>query len=299
MKGLIIDEPWIGLILRGEKIWEMRKTACHHRGWIALIRKGSGQVVGIAEITDSLAAIESLEVYANGEVQHRIPSRRQGQAFADGWRTPWVLRNACALAVPVPYKHPFGAVIWVNLNPDVVSAVEAQANRAPSKPELTALDHHAVPPRQTLPRLLSTGQGERSMPLPGIRTEQASTRSVIPEQQKKDDPSPVNVRKVIVTGGNLRNGHLYLPLDFFPEDAIGGSNKSNAAARSISVTFSPGQTVDTDIDRTKRILRARSAVGDFFALADVREGDSVCLTSVGPYRYIISKDASERTRSNL
>jgi ASCH domain-containing protein len=50
MKGLIIDEPWISLILQGEKIWEMRKTACHHRGRIALIRKGSGQVVGIAAL---------------------------------------------------------------------------------------------------------------------------------------------------------------------------------------------------------------------------------------------------------
>ena len=29
MKGLIIDEPWIGLILQGKKTWEMRKTACH------------------------------------------------------------------------------------------------------------------------------------------------------------------------------------------------------------------------------------------------------------------------------
>jgi hypothetical protein len=81
------------------------------------------------------------------------------------------------------------------------------------------------------------------------------------------------------------------PLAWRPRfiELIGGSNKSDTAPRSISVTFSPGQTVETDIDRTKRILRARTAVKNFFALADVREGDSVCLIRTGPYRYRISK----------
>lgn len=59
MKGLIIDQPWIGLILSGKKTWEMRKTACHHRGRIALIRKGSGQVVGTADIVNSFPPLKS------------------------------------------------------------------------------------------------------------------------------------------------------------------------------------------------------------------------------------------------
>ena len=46
MKALIVDEPWISAILRGEKTWEMRKTGCNLRGSIALIRKGAGHVVG-------------------------------------------------------------------------------------------------------------------------------------------------------------------------------------------------------------------------------------------------------------
>jgi hypothetical protein len=53
VKGLIIDEPWIGLILLGNKTWEMRKTACHHRGRIALIRKGSGRIVGTADLIEA------------------------------------------------------------------------------------------------------------------------------------------------------------------------------------------------------------------------------------------------------
>ena len=41
----------------------------------------------------------------------------RSEAFTDGWRTPWVLANARPLQKPVRYKHPSGAVIWVNLDP--------------------------------------------------------------------------------------------------------------------------------------------------------------------------------------
>ena len=117
MKGLIIDEPWISLILQGKKTWEMRKTACHQRGPVALIRKGSGQIVGTADIVDSLPAVETPAAYAEAEAFHAIPPASQSRALADGWRTPWVLRHARPLAAPVPYRHPNGAVIWVNLDP--------------------------------------------------------------------------------------------------------------------------------------------------------------------------------------
>ncbi len=109
---------------------------------------------------------------------------------------------------------------------------------------------------------------------------------------EKSQASPGTVRTVTVTGGNIRNNHLYLPLDFFPQDAIGGGNKSQSAARTISVTFIPGTAVETDIDRTKRILRARGAIADFFARAGVREGDTVAIVSTAPYRYEITKDAN-------
>jgi hypothetical protein len=127
VKGLIIDEPWIGLILSGEKTWEMRKTACHNRGLIAFIRKGSGHVVGVVEIVDSLPPIDSTSDYAKAEQSHRIPPSRQTGAFSSGWRTPWVLQNARPLADPVSYEHPYGAVIWVNLHGDVKSAIAAQS----------------------------------------------------------------------------------------------------------------------------------------------------------------------------
>jgi hypothetical protein len=127
MKALIIDEPWISLILKGEKTWEMRKTGCKIRGTIALIRKGSGQVVGVAEVTDSRPPIPDLTAYAAAERFHRILPARQQRAFEDGWRTPWVLVNARPLSRPVSYLHPNGAVIWVNLDERAAAQIRANA----------------------------------------------------------------------------------------------------------------------------------------------------------------------------
>jgi hypothetical protein len=127
MKALIVDEPWISAILRGEKTWELRKTRCKLRGSIALIRKGSGHVVGVAEATDCLPPLGTREAYASAEPFHRVPPSDQKYSFAEGWRTPWVLANARPLPKAVPYKHPSGAVIWVNLGPETAAKVEAQA----------------------------------------------------------------------------------------------------------------------------------------------------------------------------
>jgi len=259
MKALVIDEPWIGLILRGEKTWEMRKTACHQRGLIGLIKKGSRQVVGVATIAGSLPPIADPDSYRAAEPKHRIPLDRQGQAFSDGWRTPWVIENARPLTRPVNYHHPFGAVIWVNLDPDVAETVAEQLGSTSASGSVPTADL----------RVTSTERPRRMMH---------------PTSNPRKPSSPAAaVRDVIVTGGNLRNNHIYLPLEFFPADAIGGSNKRKAAPRTITVTFRPGATVETDIDRTKRILRARTQVGDFLFRNRVREGDAIRITRTSPY----------------
>jgi hypothetical protein len=127
MKGLIIDEPWISKILRGEKTWEMRRTLSKIRGRIALIRKGSGQVVGVADVVACNLPVATLDEYAVAERFHGIPPAKQAQAFALGWKFPWVLANSQTLPQPVRYTHPSGAVIWVNLAPDVERKILAQA----------------------------------------------------------------------------------------------------------------------------------------------------------------------------
>lgn len=237
MKALVIDEPWIGLILSGEKSWEMRKTSCNLRGPIALIRKGSGQIVGTARIVDSLPPLSSAADYAAAEPTHRIPPARQQRARLDGWATPWVLADAKPLTRPVAYRHPSGAVIWVSLDADVAAAVRAKAG--------------LVSPSETPAPTRAIGSPEPAVkPVPAPQSAPGINAAGAPAR-------PGESRTVVVTGGSIRNNHIYLPLDFFPADAIGGSNKSELARKLISVSFEPGQTVMADIDGTKRILRAR------------------------------------------
>jgi len=84
---------------------------------------------------------------------------------------------------------------------------------------------------------------------------------------------------VELTAGNIRNSHIYLRdvLSFFPADAVGGSNVSSASPHTITVQFTPGAKVNTDIDGEKLFLRERKAVRDFFEQAGAKSGDRVII----------------------
>jgi len=123
VKGLIIDEPWISLIVSGEKTWEMRSRNTGLRGRIGLIRKGSKTVIGLADLVDTLPKLPHSELRASF-AKHRVPEAEIDENFK--WSTAWVLQRARSLEQPVPYLHPAGAVIWVNLDPDVAAVIEQQ-----------------------------------------------------------------------------------------------------------------------------------------------------------------------------
>lgn len=118
MLGLVIREPWISLILDGQKTWEIRGRNCRIRRRIGLIRSGSGRVVGTAEIVDSKGPLSDEEMRANVS-KHRIPLED-----LDGIRNrykniyAWVLANAKPLPKPLRYVHRKGAIIWVRI-PDI------------------------------------------------------------------------------------------------------------------------------------------------------------------------------------
>ncbi|MGC2777154.1 MAG: ASCH domain-containing protein [Bradyrhizobium sp.] len=122
MKGLIIREPWIGMILDGSKTWELRTQPTTMRGEIALIRKGTGQIVGVADLIDSLPQLDRHGLAESFQF-HRVPTSEQARAFANGWLFPWLIVNARRLSSPVPYLHPSGAVTWVNLDPGVAQSI--------------------------------------------------------------------------------------------------------------------------------------------------------------------------------
>lgn len=110
-KGLIIDTPWIDYILSGDKIWEMRSTATKIRGTIALIQKGTGNIVGLATLTDSLPEMTIEELVASQD-KHKVDYLQRPEL--QKWNKPWVLNDARRIP-PTRYTHKQGAVIWVNL----------------------------------------------------------------------------------------------------------------------------------------------------------------------------------------
>ena len=110
MKGLIIRAPWIGLLLQGEKTWEIRGANTKIRGIIALIKSGTGQVYGTAELVDCVPL--DLLSYQGHIAQHRVEAVQSlpyPKTFA------WIMAYPVRLDKPVPYRHPKGVVIWVNV----------------------------------------------------------------------------------------------------------------------------------------------------------------------------------------
>lgn len=114
-KGLVIKSPAIDKILLGIKTWEMRSKSTQVRGPIALIKKGSGQIVGIANLVDVKGPLSQQEKLDTID-KHQISISRLNSNETDKWNTAWVLENAKPLITPVNYQHPSGAVIWVNLD---------------------------------------------------------------------------------------------------------------------------------------------------------------------------------------
>lgn len=110
MKGLVIKSPWIEMILQGKKTWEIRGSNTKIRGKIALIKSGSGKIFGTVDVVDSFAV--DLTMYQNEKNMHQI----QDVSVLPYPKThAWILENPVIFDEPIPYVHPQGAVIWVNL----------------------------------------------------------------------------------------------------------------------------------------------------------------------------------------
>ncbi|WP_255287370.1 ASCH domain-containing protein [Bacillus pseudomycoides] len=112
LKGLLVKSPYIEKILHGEKTWEIRGSNTKIRGNIALIKSGSGLIIGTVDLVDSKKL--SLQEYQNSEKHHCISKE---DCFNPHYKNiyAWIVSNPVMFQDPVPYTHPQGAVIWVNL----------------------------------------------------------------------------------------------------------------------------------------------------------------------------------------
>ncbi|WP_395660121.1 ASCH domain-containing protein [Aestuariivirga sp.] len=272
-RGLIIDTPWIDHILEGRKDWEMRSQSTSVRGWIGLIRKGSGQVVGLAKLVDCGKALEQVDMIATQD-HHRMPERMIRSGDVAKWVVPWKLADILALERPLPYDHKSGAVIWVTLSEDVsrqLTELIAECRSADSGPMQS--------PSRTVTKTveISISRSDEAMRL--------RSPAAAPPTRALLDQSRRVIGRARLTLGNLNNYHFYLTnfLDAFPTDAIGGRNASEVAAKTLSIDWGGPTREITDIDRSKKLFRKRSWVRKFFAASKAREGDTIVISLTGPY----------------
>jgi hypothetical protein len=114
MKGLLIRQPWIDLILSGEKTWEIRGSKTKIRGTIALIQSQSGLIVGTADLVGCTPKLTP-EDMNKAQKLHQIHEPFIDSTMPYDNTYAWILLGAKRLPKPIPYEHPQGAVIWVNL----------------------------------------------------------------------------------------------------------------------------------------------------------------------------------------
>jgi hypothetical protein len=109
-RGLIVRKEWLDLIYDGLKIMEMRSTRTNIRGRIALIEAGTGLITGETKLIDcgkAMTRVQALGCYHMHQVKD--------MSLIDKWKYPWILAEPYKYMEPIPYKHPRGAVIWVDL----------------------------------------------------------------------------------------------------------------------------------------------------------------------------------------
>lgn len=125
LSAIPIREPWIDMILDGEKTWEIRSKFTKKVGPVGLIRSKSGTVVGIATLSEVIEITLGLA---------RTNAKRMGMTVSNAvtcvGEYAWVLKDVVKFKTPVPYKHPSGAVTWVTLDEPTTRKVIAEAKRS-------------------------------------------------------------------------------------------------------------------------------------------------------------------------
>jgi hypothetical protein len=273
-RGLIIANPWIGHILEGRKDWEMRSQATSIRGWFGLIQKGSGHVVGLARLADCGKALTPSEMIANIN-HHQIPEDMIRRGEVAKWVIPWKLADIIPLERPVPYQHKSGAVTWVAFS----SEETRELNRL--RHESGASSSSDIPtPTRSLQESVKLSEVERDIAKPVSNRSANGPMPTLPEGRFRV------LGRSRLKGANVRNNHINLStfLNAFPQEVIGGRNKSDVAPRQIEIDWGGPKPILTDIDGSKSIFRGRGWVRRFFEASQAQEGDFVLVTQTAPYK---------------
>ena len=80
-----VREPWVSLLAQGLKTWELRGSATHKRGRVALAASGTSCIVAGATLVDCVGPLSDAAVDAE-RLRHCIPAgsmpRRYARTFA-------------------------------------------------------------------------------------------------------------------------------------------------------------------------------------------------------------------------
>lgn len=111
-KALIIKKEWLDLILTGKKIFEVRGSNTNIRGKIGLIESGSGLIIGECDLVNSI-------VIDNNNIEYVLDKSciNNSEIINNMYKHPhaWELNNSIRYNQPLKYKHPKGAIIWIDL----------------------------------------------------------------------------------------------------------------------------------------------------------------------------------------
>lgn len=267
-RALVVAEPWIDLILSGEKTWEMRSSSNRIRGWVGLIRKGSGHIVGAVKMTGCGVSLSKEELLGSIE-QHRIPVQMIGSGEIGKWTVPWYMEGAVCFEKPVPYRHPSGAVTWVSLEDEVALEVSARLGRQPA---VGASLIFAEPRRKNLPMATQTFAPPVSTGLMLDAVERFSGAERL-------------IGAVRVNPSSLTDDHLSLRkiIKLLPETLIDGQGMNPPCFATLTAEGMPA--VSTDICPRHIFFRDRSWTRQFFSRNDAKVADMVEVWEVGERHY--------------
>lgn len=115
IKALIVKEYWGRLILDNKKTWEIRGSGTRIRGRVGIIFSGTGKIFGSVNICNSAAL--TCEDFNSYREKHYIYEKFNDLPYKKPFI--WEMEKGIWFPSPITYKHPQGAVIWINLNQDI------------------------------------------------------------------------------------------------------------------------------------------------------------------------------------
>lgn len=271
-RALVIAEPWLEMILSGRKVWEMRSRHTSVRGWIGLIRKGSGKVVGAAYLSDVGDQMTCEELLACVD-RHQITPEQLMSGAVSRWNVPWHFSRVVRFDQPVPYTHRSGAVTWISLDDEIASKVSGRLGRVAT----------GVVERSFEPLARANPAGQLT---PRSSLEVARDGTCF--QSVSDDGSCLIALGITqITDGNIRNNHFYIKkfLHNFPASLINGRQ---AQPPVLATLVSHGMAAaQTDICPRHRFFRDRAWTRRFFELNGAKAGDQIVVRERGPFHYVL------------